>query len=103
MLMSASAVIILRLLAVRYKAPALTTCMRTAVSMLANFDPENRGRILVQVPDVLLSGNHREIARWRRRKSLEKTLEMRPELLQTARLTDDERRMVERHGEGRDS
>ena len=57
----------------------------------------------LQVPDVLLSGNHREIARWRRRKSLEKTLEMRPELLQTARLTDDERRMVERHGEGRDS
>ena len=33
------------------------------------------------VPDVLLSGNHAEIAKWRKRKSLEKTRRVRPDLL----------------------
>jgi tRNA (guanine37-N1)-methyltransferase len=33
------------------------------------------------VPEVLLSGNHEEIRRWRREKALEKTLRIRPELL----------------------
>ncbi|MBT9133906.1 MAG: tRNA (guanine-N(1)-)-methyltransferase [Firmicutes bacterium] len=36
----------------------------------------------VTVPEVLLSGNHREIGRWRRGHSLRRTLEKRPELLQ---------------------
>lgn len=34
-----------------------------------------------QVPQVLLNGNHREIARWREGKALEKTLKVRPELI----------------------
>jgi tRNA (guanine37-N1)-methyltransferase len=34
-----------------------------------------------QVPHILLSGNHGEIARWRRRQSLLRTLRQRPELL----------------------
>jgi tRNA (guanine37-N1)-methyltransferase len=34
-----------------------------------------------KVPDVLLSGNHAEIARWRRRAALEKTSRLRPDLL----------------------
>ena len=38
-------------------------------------------------PDVLLSGHHAEIDRWRRRKSLERTLARRPDLLKTAPLT----------------
>ena len=42
------------------------------------------------VPDVLLSGHHAEIERWRRRKSLERTLARRPDLLQTAPLTNDD-------------
>ena len=42
------------------------------------------------VPDVLLSGHHAEIERWRRRKSLERTLARRPDLLHTAPLTDDD-------------
>jgi tRNA (guanine37-N1)-methyltransferase len=33
------------------------------------------------VPDVLLSGNHAEIARWRRKQSLERTAERRPDLM----------------------
>ena len=36
------------------------------------------------VPEVLMSGNHEEIRRWRRQKSLEKTLRNRPELLDAA-------------------
>lgn len=35
-----------------------------------------------EVPSVLLSGNHAEIARWRRRESIRKTLERRPDLLE---------------------
>ena len=46
------------------------------------------------VPDVLLSGHHAEIDRWRRRKSLERTLANRPDLLSTAPLTDDDRRYL---------
>jgi len=40
------------------------------------------------VPDVLLSGNHGEIAAWRRREALRRTYDRRPELLQEAELTE---------------
>ena len=53
---------------------------------------EYRGRA---VPEVLLSGNHAEIARWRRRESLRRTLRRRPDLLDTADLTDDDRRILD--------
>jgi tRNA (guanine37-N1)-methyltransferase len=43
------------------------------------------------VPEELLSGNHAEVARWRRRCSLLWTAERRPDLLETAALTDEER------------
>ncbi len=43
-----------------------------------------------RVPDVLLSGNHAEIARWRRRQSLLRTLERRPDLLDKADLSDED-------------
>ena len=46
------------------------------------------------VPDVLSSGNHDEIRRWRRRKALEKTLRNRPELLKSELLTEEDRRIV---------
>ena len=52
---------------------------------------EYRGMV---TPDVLLSGHHAEIDRWRRRKSLERTLAHRPDLLRTAPLTDDDRRYL---------
>ena len=48
-----------------------------------------------KVPDVLLSGNHAEIARWRRRQSLLRTLRRRPELLARAALTEEERRWLD--------
>ncbi len=48
-----------------------------------------------RVPDVLLSGNHGEIARWRRRKQLERTLQRRPDLLAEAPLSAEDRRLLE--------
>ncbi len=46
------------------------------------------------VPEVLLSGHHANIAAWRRRESLRRTWERRPELLARAPLTEDERRLL---------
>ncbi|HYO99390.1 MAG TPA: tRNA (guanosine(37)-N1)-methyltransferase TrmD [Pyrinomonadaceae bacterium] len=50
--------------------------------------PEFRGR---RVPEVLLGGNHAEIARWRRQRALLKTRRNRPDLLTRAELTEAER------------
>jgi tRNA (guanine37-N1)-methyltransferase len=47
------------------------------------------------VPEELLSGNHREIARWRRQKALERTKKARPDLLETAQLTDMDREYLD--------
>lgn len=47
------------------------------------------------VPDALLSGDHARIERWRREQALRRTFERRPDLLETANLTDAERRFVE--------
>ena len=49
----------------------------------------------VAVPPVLLSGHHAEVERWRRRESLRRTLRRRPDLLETADLSDDDRRTLE--------
>lgn len=46
------------------------------------------------VPEVLLSGNHSEIARWRRRQSLARTLLRRPDLLERAALTAEDREIL---------
>lgn len=47
------------------------------------------------VPDVLLSGNHAEIERWRRQQSLLRTHRRRPDLLAQAALTDRDRKFLE--------
>ncbi|NLN75380.1 MAG: tRNA (guanosine(37)-N1)-methyltransferase TrmD [Armatimonadetes bacterium] len=49
-----------------------------------------------QVPEVLLSGNHEEIRKWRRLQSLERTLNKRPDLLESAPLTEEDRRIIKR-------
>ena len=46
------------------------------------------------VPDVLLSGHHEEVRRWRKRAALQRTLERRPDLLDAAALDDEERAML---------
>jgi tRNA (guanine37-N1)-methyltransferase len=48
------------------------------------------------VPDVLLSGHHGEIDRWRGRERVRRTLERRPDLMTKATLSADERRELER-------
>ncbi len=53
--------------------------------------PEYRG---LRVPEVLLSGNHAEVARWRRKEALRRTFRTRPDLLQTAPLTDEDERLL---------
>lgn len=48
----------------------------------------------LKVPEVLLSGNHREIALWRKKEALKRTLQRRPELFERAQLTDEDRRLL---------
>jgi tRNA (guanine37-N1)-methyltransferase len=50
-----------------------------------------RGR---NVPEVLLSGDHEEIRLWRRRESLKRTLKRRPELLEKASLSQEDRMIL---------
>ena len=47
------------------------------------------------VPQVLLSGHHAEIGRWRREQSLRRTARLRPDLLDLENLSQPERRIVE--------
>lgn len=47
------------------------------------------------VPEVLRSGHHGAIARWRRKESLRRTLQRRPELLDRAPLTDEDRVLLD--------
>lgn len=48
-----------------------------------------------EVPEVLLSGHHKNIEKWRREQSLIRTLKERPELLEEAKLSGKEREFVE--------
>jgi len=50
------------------------------------------------VPDVLLSGNHAKIARWRRQQALQRTLELRPDLLTNAELSQEDLAFLESLG-----
>ena len=50
------------------------------------------------VPDVLISGNHKHVETWRRRKRLERTLQRRPELLKNASLTESDVEYLKQHG-----
>lgn len=49
----------------------------------------------MRVPDVLLSGHHANIEKWRRQKSIERTLKHRPDLLADANLNKKERQYLE--------
>lgn len=47
------------------------------------------------VPEVLLSGHHENIRKWRLKESLRKTLHQRPDLLQQRSLNDEETKLME--------
>ena len=49
---------------------------------------------MLKVPDVLLSGNHAEIRKWRKREALSRTLERRPDLLDAASLDEEEEQLL---------
>ncbi|MDO5334845.1 MAG: tRNA (guanosine(37)-N1)-methyltransferase TrmD [Coriobacteriia bacterium] len=49
----------------------------------------------MDVPEVLLSGHHAKIEEWRHQQSLERTLRLRPDLLDTAALDDKDRRYLD--------
>ncbi len=55
--------------------------------------PEFRGW---KAPDVLLSGDHGKIDKWRRQQALERTFKKRPDMLETAELTKEDIRFIER-------
>ena len=48
-----------------------------------------------RVPDVLLSGHHADVRRWRRKAALARTLDRRPDLIETAALDAEERAMLD--------
>lgn len=63
----------------------------------------------MEVPEVLLSGNHQKIAEWRKKESLRRTYQRRPDLLENYEFSDKEKEWlreferdkdVEIHGKG---
>lgn len=63
---------------------------------LLKYPQYTRPRIFMgeEVPDVLLSGDHQKIDKWRRKQSLKKTLLKRPDLLETAPLSDEDKELL---------
>lgn len=49
-----------------------------------------------EVPAILLSGNHQEVARWRCEEAIKRTLERRPDLLAKAALSEEKRKILDR-------
>ncbi|HUU54290.1 MAG TPA: tRNA (guanosine(37)-N1)-methyltransferase TrmD, partial [Armatimonadota bacterium] len=47
------------------------------------------------VPDILLSGHHDQIRRWRRKESLRRTRALRPDLFAKIQLTDEDRELLD--------
>jgi tRNA (guanine37-N1)-methyltransferase len=47
------------------------------------------------VPEVLVSGDHAKIKKWRRMQALKKTVLNRPDILTNTNLTDEEKRFIE--------
>jgi tRNA (guanine37-N1)-methyltransferase len=49
----------------------------------------------LKVPDVLVSGHHADVRRWRKREALDRTLQRRPDLLEHARLDEESRTLLD--------
>ncbi|HEU4887633.1 MAG TPA: tRNA (guanosine(37)-N1)-methyltransferase TrmD [Thermoanaerobaculia bacterium] len=52
----------------------------------------------LRIPDILLTGHHENIRKWRKEQALRATLEKRPDLLETAELDDEAREILGRLG-----
>lgn len=49
----------------------------------------------MKVPDVLISGNHKKIKEWQDKESIRRTVERRPDMLETVQLTDEQQNYLE--------
>lgn len=49
----------------------------------------------MQAPEILLSGNHKDIMRWRRKEALRRTFKRRPDLLEKHILSDEDHRLIQ--------
>jgi len=57
----------------------------------------------IKVPQVLFSGNHDKISLWRRKKSIEKTLSVRPDLLKDREMSPEDKKIIEEIKKGKDN
>jgi tRNA (guanine37-N1)-methyltransferase len=73
----------------QYTRPAEVSVTGGSVKVLT--EPPER---VAKVPEVLLSGNHGEIRRWRKREALSRTLDRRPDLLAGAKLDEEEEEIL---------
>jgi tRNA (guanine37-N1)-methyltransferase len=73
----------------QYTRPAIVELRKAGAA-----DPAVVDVTRLAVPDVLLSGNHAEIRRWRKRQAISRTLARRPDLLADAVLDDEERQIL---------
>jgi tRNA (guanine37-N1)-methyltransferase len=73
--------------------PPISTCASGGLLDYPHYTrpAEFRG---MQVPEVLVNGNHDEIRKWRRRCALQKTLRNRPDLLNQAELSGEDRKLL---------
>ena len=55
-----------------------------------------------KVPEVLMSGHHEEVRRWRKKTAIQRTLDRRPELLDIAALDDEERALLDEIRKGQE-
>jgi tRNA (guanine37-N1)-methyltransferase len=87
--------------AVAENAPADSTCGSGGLLDYPHYTrpAEFRG---MPVPEVLLNGDHQQIRRWRREQALKKTLRNRPDLLEDAKLSDEDAKILARITAGRE-
>jgi tRNA (guanine37-N1)-methyltransferase len=78
----------------QYTRPAAIVCGAQAAGDAGGGDERGSGERVLAVPPVLLSGNHAEIRRWRKREALSRTLDRRPDLLADAVLDDEEQEIL---------
>ena len=48
----------------------------------------------MKVPEVLLSGHHANIARWRRKEALRRTMKNRPDLMEKLTLSPEDKKLI---------
>jgi tRNA (guanine37-N1)-methyltransferase len=75
-------------------APAAAAGSGSAMARSASEGGSHWGDRILRVPEVLMSGNHAEIRRWRKREALSRTLERRPDLLDAASLDEEEEQLL---------